>query len=317
MADREIMEGVLSLLEQGAMEKASLQYEEALRKDPSSLEFQCGFYSARWWHNRVNSYNSLKKGRPLAAWLMSEWEKFAEIAEERRFSSCLSYQAVMRAVLEDAADNFRIAFQEEGTSSVDISLLRELSICLMRLKDYRNAAEILNYARRKNNRDAGINFLLGEALCCLGKKDTQERGLSYLRDALLIDLHSIRPDLIASESSSQLFEQLYESHEQKLEPALNWFPAYLTARYFLPGIRQLENRELSYIHSEIERLEQNMESVIPKYRERVRSGLSFYILLLIHHYKFHNPQRRAEAALKEKLQELSPELHSFLRQHAM
>ncbi len=315
MTDKKWLENALSLLERGSMEKAQLGYGEALKKEPSNLEFQCGFYGAGWWHNRAASYSSLKKGRPLAAWLMSEWEKFSAAAEQRHFLSCLSFRAVMRRILEDAVDNFRIAFQKEGTSSVDTSLLKQLGICLIQLEDYQNAADILNYARKKNNRDAIVYFLLGESLCCLNDNEMQERGLGYFRDAMLIDLHSIPLEFIKSELSSHVFQQLLAAYNQKLEPTLNWFPAYMMARYFLPGIRPLESKEVSYINSEIARLSQNMKNMISKYRERVLSGLSFYILIMIHHYRFHNSQRAAETALQERLQDLSPELYAFFCQH--
>ena len=177
----------LEALEAGKQEEAKQSFATLLQEEAENIEYQAGFFCAGWWLNRINDRFLYRPGRPLAAWYMKHWEKFTFQVKERNYINAQAFHKTMRYILGCAAQNFSQAFQEEGTGSADIALLKDLALCLLQLKDYSNAIDILQYARNKKPHDAQLCFLLGESLCCLSQEDNTARGLSFYRDSCLLD----------------------------------------------------------------------------------------------------------------------------------
>ena len=303
----------LQHLDSGHCKEAKEQFAALLQLEPKNIEFQAGFFCAGWWLNRESSSQLYRPGRPLASWLMQEWESFAKKAAQRGCQSCLCFQRTMHFVLNEVASNFRQAFQEEGAASADPNLLRELALCLIQLEDYNNAVDILHYARTKNSHDPRLSFLLGEALCSRNsKKEDIDRGLSCYRDAFLIDLHITEPRWIASQTVSQIFTKVHQKYQEDLELTLNWFPAYLMAASFTHSLTQLKRTTLKEIDAEVQRLLKEKERVAEKYRERLYAALSFYLLALIYHYRSSEKQPHLAREYESKLSQISPELYELL-----
>ncbi|MBI3394491.1 MAG: hypothetical protein HY042_01510, partial [Spirochaetia bacterium] len=105
----------LAALEGSDFERAKELYGTLLSSDPDNVEYLCGFYTAGYWLNRKEVKTRKRPGRGLASWLTAEWDAFEAAAHERDFTGALSFRAVMRGILREAADNFRTAFQEEGS----------------------------------------------------------------------------------------------------------------------------------------------------------------------------------------------------------
>lgn len=308
----------LSTLETGDFGAARTLFGELIQEFPDDLEYLCGYYSAGWWFNREEQRSGLKDGRAKGDWFMQEWDAFQRIADERDYAACLSFRASMRAILREAAEQYRIAFQEEGAAAVDTTLLKTLAICLMRLEDYADAAEILMYARRRQSKgDATLCFLLGEALCSQKRPEQMEKGLSYYRDALLIDPHAVDPGLMASEPATSVFADLYTRFEQNIERCYQWFPAYLHAHLAShAGLRALSQAELQHLRAESQRLAGDLETVVEKYRDKVRATLGFLYLCLIHHYRHHMRDRTSARQIEDRLKSVVPEVYTLHREHS-
>jgi hypothetical protein len=259
----------------------------------------------------------VKDGRAKADWLMSEWDAFQTLADQREYAGCLAFRATMRAVLREAAEQYRNRLSGRGRErAVDTNLLKTLAVCLIRLEDYVDASEILLYARRRQNQgDAQLHFLLGEALCSQEREDLREKGLSYYRDACLIDGRALDPGLMASQPAAEVFESLYDRFEQNLDRAYEWFPAYFHARVFgTPGLRRLAPPEITHLQAETERLARDLTTVVEKYRDRVRATLAFYYLCLIHHLRHHAKDRSASREFEDRLKSVVPEVYTLYRE---
>lgn len=309
----------LSTLESGDFGAARTDFGELIQQSPDDLEYLCGYYSAGWWFNREEQRSGLKDGRAKGDWFMQEWDAFQNIADERDYTACLSFRAAMRAILREAAEQYRVAFQEEGAASVDTELLKTLATCLMRLEDYSDAAEILMYARRRQSQgDATLCFLLGEALCSQKRPEQIEKGLSFYRDALLIDPQAIDPGLIASEPAATVLADLYARFEHNIERCYQWFPAYLHAQDQLAGrpLRALTQAELQHLRAESQRLAGDLETVVEKYRDKVRATLGFFYLCLIHHHRHHLKDRAAARQIEDRLKSVVPEVYTLYREQS-
>ena len=310
-AERAFQEA-LALLEQGEHKQAKEHFSALLAQESENLEFQSGFYCTGWWLNRKDSRQLYRSGRALAFWLMQEWKEFSGEAKKRGYQGCLCYRKTMQFILGEASDNFRKAFQEEGASSADLHLLKELAACLMQMEDYANACDILQYARTKAPQDAYLCFLLGEVLCCLDGEKHVGRGLSCYRDAFLADLRVLDPDWIASPIASKTFMQLHEKTKGNIEHTRYWFPAYLMNASFLYSLRPLKDSESEHIFQEIERLNRERERDVAKYRERVNAALSFYLLVFIYQKSITQKSITQESTTQKNITENSGELiHAY------
>lgn len=307
----------MSALESGDFGGARPIFGELIEIFPANPEYLCGYYAAGWWFNREERRTAVKEGRAKADWLMSEWEAFQTLADQREYTGCLAFRATMRAVLQEAAEQYRIAFQEEGSSAVDTTLLKTLAICLIRLEDYVDASEILLYARRRQNQgDAQLHFLLAEALCCQDRADLKEKGLSYYRDTCLIDVRALEPGLMASQPASGVFEELYNRFEHNLERTYEWFPAYLHAQLVgTEGLRRLGPPEIEHLQAETQRLSRDLSTVVEKYKDKVRATLGFYYLCLIHHFRHQEKDRSASHEFEDRLKSVVPEVYTLYREY--
>ncbi len=287
----------LDLLEAGENGQAKELFGKLLREEPENPEFAAGFFCAGWWQNRQADVQFYRPGRPLAAWCMCTWEDFQRQTKERAYQSSASFQKCMRCILSEAAENFRQAFQEEGSGPADTALLKELAICLVQLEDYSNAVDILQYARTKAPYDASLLFLLGESLCSLEKEDQVGRGLSFYRDAFLLNCSVLEARWIASPLASQVFQILAKESGENMEYALLWFPAYLLAASFAYSLRPLRPIEVEKTLQEYQRLQKEQGRSIAKYLERIRSSLCFYLLALLYHYEVSSKGQRPQSGI--------------------
>ncbi|MCB1306556.1 MAG: hypothetical protein KDK30_00175 [Leptospiraceae bacterium] len=318
MNDQDRYQHALEAIDNFDFEDAHYNFGILLESNPDDVEFRCGFYASGYWANRREAYERKREGRPRAAYFIEEWDAFELQAGERGFPGCESMQATMRSILGTAADHFRIAFQEESAGAIDAGLLKQLSICLIRIEDYTNAADILMFARRKTRPDAFLLFLLGESLCRLDEIDRvpfSARGLSYYRDACLVDHRAIDPALIASRFAVRAFEKVYAEDSGGLESAQEWFPAALHALSFQPGLRQLTDAELDEVAAELARLTGDLERVIDRFKERVSARLCFYHLLFMYHHSYHEPDRTLVAEHEEALRALSESMLTLYREN--
>lgn len=302
----------LQALASGDFHRAKELYGSLIETDPENLEFQCGFFAAGWWDNRSETRGRRKAGRPLATYLTQEWELFEKTAGDRSCSGSLAFRAAMRSILGTAADHFRIAFQEEGPGAVESELLLQLARCLIRIEDYRNAADVLHYARKRSTPGAAVFFLLGEALSALGG-DSTDAGMSAYRDGCALDPTAVDPTLIASQPAARVFEHLMTALEHRMEAVVEWFPSYFAAAAFVPGLRRLGPDEVEGFRLEADRLYRDLGVVVEKFREKVRARAAFQDMVLLHHYTFHERDSGRTGEIEARLKSSSPDLYQFYK----
>ena len=313
MSQPEIHERALKYLTAGDFARAREDYGDLVENDPDNLEYICGFYTAGYWDNRKDRIGKLKPGRSRGDYLIKEWESYSNIATERNFPGCTTYVGAMKAILGMASEQFRVAFQEEGGAAVDGGVLEDLGRCLIRIEEYQQASEIMQYAVRMGRSEASLFFLLGESLASMEDERSRKRGWSYYRDAGFIDPQKIDPALIGSEPASKVFGILYQARGENLERALEWMPAYLLSETFVAELRKLHPEEVEQLIYDCRRLNKERARVDERFADRVNARLSFYLLTLIHHYTFHEPIPDAVREFEDQLKEMTPALYQIYR----
>jgi tetratricopeptide (TPR) repeat protein len=303
----------LSALTHGDYARAKDLYGSLLEEKPESPDYICGFYSSAYWDNRGGQFQNQPQGKARGSALVHAWDQFEQIAADRDFQTLPSFHAAMQSVLGKAAEEFRISFQDTGLAH-DSKILLDLGRCLIRMRDYPNAVEILLFAR-KVKPTPPILLLLGEALCAMGQEDqnTLIKGLGYYRDAFLIEPDVFDPSVVQSEPALSVLTSLYARFESSRDQASLWFPAWLMARSQMQGLRKLLPEEIREAAAELARLNTDLERVVDKFKERVRARICFYILVLLSHHHFHEFNEDDVQELETRLAELEPDLYKDYR----
>lgn len=313
MTEEELSRTALEAIEKGDFSRAREIYGHLLEDHPESQEYACGLYTAGYWNNRIESFDAGRPGRILGGELLSRWDDFQSIADERDYPGYLPFRAAMHYVLGFAADGYRRAFQEEGGGSVDLDMMVELGQTLIRIGNHRDALDILLYARKVAKPDARIFFLTGESMACVSEEEIDSASLSSFRDGFFVDPGAFDPSVISSEPVSSVFLELFEKFEEDMNKTMLWMPSYLHARSMLPGMRRLLNSELEQLSWESERLERDVNN--EKFGEKVRSRLAFYYMAILYHYTFHDEAPENRRFIKERVKSIAPELFEYMKKH--
>ncbi|MEQ8352664.1 MAG: hypothetical protein RH862_14345 [Leptospiraceae bacterium] len=272
-------EEALFSLQAAHFEEAKTAFGTLLEIDPDNTEYMAGFYASGYWANRKDQLTTLEPVRPGTG-LMEAWDNFQDLAEDKGFASTKSIRAVMKAVLGRAAEQYRQKFQKEGMAHPDFSDLEELGKCLIRIHEFGNAREILQYAKRIQPGRSGIHFLLAESYLNDGESDAAERGLGFYRDGFIIQPAQFDAGYAYSSVVQDTLQQLGEEKDNDLDRILLWLPAYLMARSQYSGLRRLNRDEVSQLQRETHRLEKDLDTVMDHFREKVQARLAFYYLVL-------------------------------------
>jgi tetratricopeptide (TPR) repeat protein len=299
----------------GEFARAKDIYGSLLEEYPEESDYICGFYTSAYWDNRHSMILEAPPGKARGSALVEAWDQFEALANDKQFSGLSSFRTAMRSILGRAAEEFRLSFQDSGLTH-DSRTLAELGRCLIRIEDYANAAEILHFARKVRSTPE-VLFLLGEALCAsaAGDPETLAKGLSYYRDAFILEPDIIDPSLIASHPASDVFTRVYEEKDQNKELASVWFPAKLMSLAQRLPLRRLLPEEVKEISKDLARLSPDLERVVEKYKERVRARICFFILVLLQHHYLHDYNEEAIQELETRLAELDAHLYKEYRDY--
>ncbi|HBS05120.1 MAG TPA: hypothetical protein DEA96_09155 [Leptospiraceae bacterium] len=306
-------EEALFSLQAAHFEEAKSEFGTLLEAEPDTTEYMAGFYASGYWAIRKEQLTSSEPARPGTG-LMEAWDSFQEVAEEKGFGNTKSLRAVMKAVLGRAAEQYRQKFQREGMAHPDFSDLEELGKCLIRIQDYENAKEILQYAKRIQPGRSGIHFLLAECFLNDGEQDFAERGLGFYRDGFIIQPGQFDPAYSYSGIVQETLQQLGEEKDNDLDRVLLWLPAYMMARSQYPGLRRLNRDEVSQLQRETHRLEKDLGTVMDRFKEKVEARLAFYYLVLHQAavFVYNDPDYARE--LLDSLKEIHAGLHQIVKE---
>ena len=301
-------EEALFSLQAAHFEEAKSEFGILLEGEPDNAEYKAGFYASGYWANRRDQLSAHEPTRPGTG-LMEAWDAFQDLAEGKGFANTKSLRAIMKAVLGRAAEQYRQKFQREGMAHPDFSDLEELGKCLIRIQDYENAKEILQYAKRIQPGRSGIHFLLAECFLNDGEQDFAERGLGFYRDGFIIQPAQFDAAYALSGVIQETLEQLGEEKENDLDRVLLWLPAYLMARSQYSGLRRLNRDEVSQLQRETHRLEKDLGTVMDRFKEKVQARLAFYYLVLHQAAIFVYNDSDYAKELLESLKGIHPGLH--------
>ncbi len=250
---------IFQLLTEGNFSEAVRKSDALMSVDPDYPGVVEYYRTAKFWNNREKALRKTPEGKKCADFLMEEWSAFEEYAEYRNMKNSSAYKAIMNFVFFKAAENYKLAFQNNEDTDNKFDLLLNLGECFLRLKDYKSAADTLEYAMNSYKSNARLLFILGEAYYHLADIP---KSLLYFREAFLIDPSKIDLSVVEARPIHEIVE-IIASSGKEYRDIREWIPiyGYLTDIFYVR--RNLSKHQVESIKREIINLEKSFARLGP------------------------------------------------------
>jgi len=242
---------VYQLLEQGEFASAVGKIDELMDIDADYPGLIEAYRVAKFWHNREREMNGLEEGKETAEFLMKQWEIFDEYAESKNLASSSAFRSAMRHIFFRAADHYKFAFREQQDTSSNFQFLLNLGDCFLRLEEYTNAIETLEYAKGSYKSNARLMAILGEAYFHTGEIT---RSLLCFREAFFIDPAEIDLGMLKAKPVVELAE-LVKKERPGSRDITEWVPIYGHLHDVFYVKRNLNAHQVESIEKDVYNLE--------------------------------------------------------------
>lgn len=282
---------VYQLIEAGDFAPAVKLLDDLMDIEPEYPGLIEGYRTARFWLNRERELNNLEDGKATADFLMQQWKSFDDYCHDRNMTSSSSYKAAMRYIFFKASEHYKISFKKQEGTADNFDLLLNLGDCFLRLEEYSNAIETLEYARNSYKSNARLCAILGEAYYHL---DDIPKSLLLFREAFFIDPSEIDLNHIRAKPIVDIVEIIKTTGEYYRD-IREWVPIYgfLFDIFYVKG--KLHKAQVELIENEIYNLEKNFQTlgkdqledtnVVPRLINKYLWMLDYYEF---QHYNFDN-----------------------------
>ncbi|MCB1193010.1 MAG: hypothetical protein H7A23_25795 [Leptospiraceae bacterium] len=242
-------------LREGEFENAKRIYSDLLDIEPENEILVNGYFISSYWDNRLDMILTLKEGRERGTKLVQLFDEFETEIGNRKLSKLASYEAITQCILSEASLHFRIAYHNEGTSGLDKDILLDLSVCLIKTGDYKNALEVIEYSKTFQDSSSMLKFFKAECYYHLGNS---RKSQILFREGLLHDPDQLRLDIIKSEPLQTAIKEI--SGRLKNEGDLKeYLPVYCLEKKYFTQTKEYSKEELKSLYLEMNRLEESLQ----------------------------------------------------------
>jgi tetratricopeptide (TPR) repeat protein len=244
---------IYQLISEGNFHEAIKKSDQLMNINPEYPGLIEAYRTAKFWSNREKEIKKTSEGKKTADFLMEEWNSFEEYASYKEMKSSSAYKSAMRYIFFKAAEQYKIAFQnnEEGSK---FDLLINLGECFLRLREYKLAVETLEYAMNSYKTNAKLLFILGESYY---HTDDIPKCLLYMREAFQIDPSQIDLTVIESKPVIEIIEFI-KSSGKNVRDIREWIPVFgfLTDIFYVR--RNLNKHQVESLKHEVFNLENSL-----------------------------------------------------------
>lgn len=295
---------IYQLIESGEFSVAVKRLDELMDIDPDYPGLIEAYRTARFWLNRERELNNMEDGKITADFLMTQWKAFEEYAQSREMPSSSSYKAAMRYIFFKASEHYKISFKKQEVAAENFDLLLNLGDCFLRLEEYTNAVDTLEYARNSYKSNARLLAILGEAYYHL---DDIPKSLLYFREAFFIDPSEIDIKLIRSKPIESVIEIIRQEGTQ-YKDLREWIPVYafLSDIFYVKG--KLNKGQVELIEKDIYSLEKSYQTLGKDEIEdtNVIPRLLNKYLWMLDYYEFQNYNFDNISQIRDRLIAIDP-----------
>lgn len=298
---------VFSMIETGDFKTAVNELDTMLDADPDYPGITAAYRTARFWLNREKEIRKLNEGKETANFFMNEWNSFDEYAAEKGMKESAAYKAAMRWVFSNASENYRISYLKRELSQADnYGLLLNLGSCFLKLEEYRQAVDTLEFARTSYSASARLLFILGEAYYHL---NDIPKSLLYYREAFLINPGELEPESVKAKPVADLINDTRQLKYDAQDP-LEWVPVIGYVKDIFYVRRNISKHMVDTISSELFNMEKSYASmgVEQVNASNILPRIINKYLWLLDYYEFQNYNYENIAQIRDRLIKLEPEI---------
>ncbi len=252
-------------LREGEFENAKRIYSDLLDNDPENEILITGYFISSYWDNRLDMILTLKEGRERGTKLVQLFDEFENEIGNRKLSRIASYEAITHCILSEASLHFRIAYHNEGTSGLDKDILLDLSVCLIKTGDYKNALEVIEYSKNFQDNSSILKFFKAECYYHLGNP---RKSQILFREGLLYDPDQLRLDTIRSEPLQTAIKELSERLKSEAD-LKEYLPVYCLEKKYFTQTKEYSKEELKALYLELNRLEESLQKENPEFNFKI------------------------------------------------
>jgi tetratricopeptide (TPR) repeat protein len=297
---------VYQFISEGSFKEAVKIADQLMNINPDYPGLAEAYRTAKFWSNREKEINEIKDSKKCADFLMKEWKIFEDYASDKDMKSSSAYKSSMRYIFFKASEQYKIAFKFNEETGNNFELLINLGECFLRLKEYKNVIETLEYAMSSYKSDAKLLFILGESYYHI---DDIPKCLLYMREAFQIDPSQINIALITANPILDIIEAVLSS-DRNIKDIREWIPVfgYLTDVFYVR--RNLSKHQVESLKREVFNLENSLTRLTSDDIEatNVIPRLLNKYLWLLDYYEHQNINTESSDEIKNRLLALDKDL---------
>ena len=154
---------IYELISEGKFKEAIKKIDKLMTLNPDYPGLAEAYRTSKFWGNRERDLKKTAEGKARADFLMEEWSVYDEYALLKNMQSSSAYRAVIRYIFFKASEHYKLAFQKNEDTDSRFDLLLNLGECFLRLKEYKYAAETLEFTKNSYTANARLFYILGES----------------------------------------------------------------------------------------------------------------------------------------------------------
>jgi tetratricopeptide (TPR) repeat protein len=238
-------------LKEGEFESSKRIFSSLLDEEPENKDFIVGFFTSSYWDNRLEKIFSTKEGRERGLLLDKMFKSFEKDFLSRGYSKNQTYESTLFCVLTESCSQLRQGFLNEGRQALDKDILIILSKNLLRIKDYKNSYDLIQYFSKYHDLPPEYYFYRAECLYHLGEL---KKSLVLFRSSFLHFPDFFDSDFIQSEPFAKIWHDLSEDFPE-VEKRKEYLPVFCLEKNFLPEMEDYSKDDISMLLSEMTRLD--------------------------------------------------------------
>lgn len=244
-------------LRSGEFEASKQIFSSLLDDDPENTDVIAGFYIASYWDNRLEKIFAFKEGKERGHALNSLFQQFELDYKNRNYPKNSSFQSVLHSVLSESCTQIRKGFHEHGMQILDKDTVWILCRNLVRIQDYPNAIEMIDFSRKYQETPPEFYYYKAECLFHIGEA-TKSRIL--FRSCLLNYPEYLPIEEIKSEPLHTAIWELKEQF-QELDKLKEYLPIYCIEKDYLPEIAEYTREDVNHLVYEMGRIEESLDHI--------------------------------------------------------
>jgi hypothetical protein len=289
-----------NLIKQGEFEKSKILYSNLLDYQPNDKLYISGFFISYYWDNRIDKILATPEGKERGLLLISLFDKFEEEYFERKYPISPAYDSILKCILEESCIQLKLGFQKLGSQAFGKETYLLLAKCLLRIEDYKNCLEILEYSKKFIELTPDYYYFKAE--CFYHLKEVKKSRLMF-RSTLLYFYEKLPIHILKSQPLMDAWNEIILTLNR--EEAIHYLPVYCLEKNLLPEINDYSKEEILDLWSDIQKLLDVNAEFKPETNYKIKYNILHYGMTILDSF-YGQLNKDLSSKVKLVLEQLDP-----------